>query len=213
VLARIISDRLGGKPVHDILVVGCGSGLDAWALSTHFGCRVIGIDLEDYFDRRHTDRVNFRTMDACALDFPDNSFDLVHSFHALEHIPEYQKAIAEIRRVLRSGGVYCIGTPNRIRIVGYIGVPGFPLSSKIRSNPRDWIIRLRGRFRNELGAHAGYSGRELTEICDAIGPGREISDEYYLRLYAGHAAKLRSAIQIGLNRYLWPSVYVVGTRP
>lgn len=55
--------------------------------------------------------------DATSLDFADGRFDCIYSFHALEHIPDYRKALQEMRRVLAPGGTYCIGTPNRLRLV------------------------------------------------------------------------------------------------
>ncbi len=213
VLATIIVEQASNPSIRDILAVGCGSGNDAWALGEYFGRTVIGVDLEDYFDRRYSHRVDFRTMDACALDFPDASFDLVFSFHALEHIPDYRRAVAEMRRVLRPGGIYCIGTPNRARLVGYVGVPALPFAQKLRMNLRDWRQRVVGRFRNEYGAHAGYTARELAAICTEIGPGHEVSETYYLRLYARHASMLKAFIAAGIARFIWPSTYVIGTRP
>lgn len=41
---------------------------------------------------------------ATALPFHDNEFDIVFSFYALEHIPNPEQALREIRRVVKSGG-------------------------------------------------------------------------------------------------------------
>lgn len=48
-----------------------------------------------------------------ALPFPDGSFDVVVSFDVLEHIPDTDAHLAEVRRVLREGGQYLLQTPNK----------------------------------------------------------------------------------------------------
>src|SRR5580700_981674 len=213
VLSSVISRQVNVADIRSILVVGCGDGSDARSLAQHFGCRVTAIDLQDYFEISNKDKVTFIQMSACNMEFEDSSFSFVYSFHALEHIPDYKKAISEIRRVLKPGGGYCIGTPNRARVVGYVGVPDYSLMTKIRANATDWAIRLKGKFRNEFGAHAGYTARELVSICNAIGPGRDVSNEYYLELYARWRMLLKIIIFLGLHRFAWPSVYIVGAKP
>ncbi len=42
--------------------------------------------------------------DICALPFEDNSFDIILCNHVLEHIPEDQKAMEELYRVMKPGG-------------------------------------------------------------------------------------------------------------
>lgn len=43
--------------------------------------------------------------DICALPFDDNSFDMVFCNHVLEHIPDDRKAMQELYRVLKPGGL------------------------------------------------------------------------------------------------------------
>lgn len=54
--------------------------------------------------------------DATCLDFPDGAFDVVYSFGVLHHIPEVEKAVAEIRRVLKPGGDLLLMLYNRSSI-------------------------------------------------------------------------------------------------
>lgn len=56
--------------------------------------------------------------DATSLDFPDGAFDVVYSFGVLHHIPEVEKAVAEIRRVLKPGGDLLLMLYNR-RSINY----------------------------------------------------------------------------------------------
>ncbi len=48
-------------------------------------------------------------LDLCALDLPSNVFDIVTTNEVLEHVPDLDRALAEIFRVLQPGGVH-IGT-------------------------------------------------------------------------------------------------------
>ena len=43
--------------------------------------------------------------DICALPFDDNSFDVIFCNHVLEHIPDDRKAMEELYRVLKPGGM------------------------------------------------------------------------------------------------------------
>ena len=44
-------------------------------------------------------------MDAAAMTFPNNSFDLIYTFSVFEHLPDPVAVIAQAKRVLRPGGV------------------------------------------------------------------------------------------------------------
>lgn len=49
-------------------------------------------------------RVRRALMSACGLSLPDESYDLIFSDAVLEHIDDLEKALAEMRRVLKPGG-------------------------------------------------------------------------------------------------------------
>ncbi|MEM9561882.1 MAG: class I SAM-dependent methyltransferase [Actinomycetota bacterium] len=212
VLCRLLTEHLADHQVDDVLVVGCGSGREAAHLADFFSARSVGIDLDDGFDQEAAALADLRVMDATALTFDDDSFDLVYSFHALEHIDAPDRALAEMRRVLRPGGWYCIGTPNRSRLVGYVGSPTSNVN-KLRWNLQDYRMRLKGRFRNEFGAHAGFTSAELGSACrEAFGDATEITEPYYRELYGqGRAgAALGLAGRARVDRFLFPCVYFVG---
>ena len=48
------------------------------------------------------------------LPFADGSFDGAISVHSIEHVPDPERAIAEMRRVLRPGATAVVVTPNRL---------------------------------------------------------------------------------------------------
>jgi SAM-dependent methyltransferase len=202
------------RNLKDILVVGCGSGREAGMLARAFQADVIGIDLgDDYtFDHQGSAPAKLLMMDAKDLKFPSGSFDMVFSFHTLEHIPEPQRALKEMSRVLRPGGVYLVGTPNKSRIIGGYTSP-YPLRLKVVWFIQELAKRLTGRWSNEAGAHAGFTIGELTDYCStAFGNATDIAELYYRSLYRRRARAINAIIKSGLKRVIFPCVYVAGTK-
>ncbi len=110
-LAEPFLDFVGAAPGESVLDVGCGTGQLAFALAARGQVgQVVGVDLSPAYIQYalgHSPdaRIRFQVGDACALDFPDHSFDRVLSLLALHFIPRTEQALAEMRRVARPGGV------------------------------------------------------------------------------------------------------------
>ena len=202
------------RNVQDILVVGCGSGREAGMLARALNANVIGIDVgNDFtFDHQGSAPARLFLMDARDLRFPDDSFDMVFSFHALEHISEPQRALSEMARVLRHGGDYLIGTPNKSRVLGGFSSP-LPFHQKIVGNFEDLFMRLTGRWSNEAGAHAGFTAAELQDYCSTtFGNATNISELYYRNLYRRYCAAISAITKTGLDNFVFPCVYFAGTK-
>jgi 2-polyprenyl-6-hydroxyphenyl methylase/3-demethylubiquinone-9 3-methyltransferase len=105
------SEDLSGKLVLD---AGCGYGLFSEAAAAR-GADVVGFDLGERLVARAIARSGSRGVvaDACRLAFRDKSFDLVISSEMIEHTPEPWRAVRELSRVLRAGGLLILTTPNR----------------------------------------------------------------------------------------------------
>ncbi len=212
-IIEVLRRRLS-KPPQRILVVGCGSGHEAGMLARAFEADTVGIDLATEFELDHAGSAPARlmTMDARILEFSDASFDLVFSFHALEHIPEPKRALSEMARVLRSQGTFLVGAPNRSRMLGYFGAP-HPLRYRIWWNFVDMWMRLTGRWTNEAGAHAGFSAADLCAQCaSAFGQAESITDAYYRTLYSSRAHLVDLLIKSRLKDVLYPCVYITGMK-
>ncbi|MET8966729.1 methyltransferase domain-containing protein [Streptomyces hydrogenans] len=102
------------RPGLDVLDVGCGPGTITADLAALVAPgRVVGVDAaEDVLDKarataaeRGLGGVEFRVADVHALDFPDDSFDVVHAHQVLQHVGDPVQALREMRRVCRPGGV------------------------------------------------------------------------------------------------------------
>lgn len=99
-----------------ILDIGCGPGnitVDLARVVTQG--RVVGIDASaDVIARARTDtpadvqNVEFETGDVYELGFPDSSFDVVHAHQVLQHLTDPVRALREMRRVLRPGGLLAV---------------------------------------------------------------------------------------------------------
>ena len=108
------------KTPRTVLDVGCGIGGASRHLAKGFGegTSVTGITLSPKQVARATElaeqqgvlNADFRVMNALAMDFPDNSFDLVWACESGEHMPDKKKYVEEMVRVLKPGGTLVIAT-------------------------------------------------------------------------------------------------------
>ena len=104
--------RYGVPPRAQILDVGCGTGEATSRLAVQFPeATLIGVDVGPEVlavaQRTHTalaPQLSFETGDGFHLRFADNSFDLVLCRHVTQLLPEPEKLLAELVRVLRPGG-------------------------------------------------------------------------------------------------------------
>ena len=211
-VAQIIRE-IHQAEIKKLLVVGCGSGLEAAILAQQLKTEVFGIDIEDDFDEQAQKFAKLQTGDAMNLSFDDESFDFVFSYHALEHIENPNKALREIHRVLKKGGGFWIGTPNKSRIVGYIGGKKTSVSQKVKWNLIDWRAKITGKFENKFGAHAGFTAVELHALLTKVFPTvRNETRNYFLKVYENHSSLVKAIIASGLSQFIFPSVYFSGRK-
>jgi ubiquinone/menaquinone biosynthesis C-methylase UbiE len=98
----------------DILDVGCGEGITLQKLLQRFPDRHIeGIDYspEKVSICEHL-RLPARRGNACELEFEDHSKDCCLFLEVVEHLPDPLKALREIHRVLKRGGLLLLIFPN-----------------------------------------------------------------------------------------------------
>ena len=104
--ATQLLEAVGAGPRTKILDVACGSAYMT-ASAAAAGAQVEGIDFSpnmvDEAKKRYP-ALSFRQGDAEALPFADNTFDAVAIGFGVHHFPFPVRALAEARRVLRTGG-------------------------------------------------------------------------------------------------------------
>ncbi len=108
---RDFFDKFAGLVGKKILDVGSGPGRDALILKEK-GLEVVCLDASEEMVKICSEKgLKAIVGDFNNLPFPDGSFDGVWSYTSLLHIPksEIQIPIQEIKRVLKSGGLFGLG--------------------------------------------------------------------------------------------------------
>lgn len=107
-------DRIGLAEGDELLDVACGTGNLAIPAARR-GARVTGVDITpSLLDVARADAeaaglsIDFREGDAEALEFADDSFDIVTSIFGMIFAPRHEVAAAEMVRVCRPGGAVAI---------------------------------------------------------------------------------------------------------
>ena len=111
---------LDPQPGDRILEVGCGPGHLTRRLED-LGCQATGIDANPEVADTAIAR-DVRVMRVEELAFPDGHFDKIVAVHAIEHFPRLEQALAEMARVLRTGGTMLLIYPAE-PIRGLFAVP------------------------------------------------------------------------------------------
>jgi SAM-dependent methyltransferase len=126
-----------------VLDIGCGSyplflvGSD---FAEKYGLDRVPISLPDELRAAHLKLLEYDVQKGAALPFPADHFDVVTMLAVFEHLepPVLGRLLAEIRRVLKPGGVYILTTP---------------------AHWTDWLLKLLGRLRlvshEEIDEHQG----------------------------------------------------------
>lgn len=106
--------------IHDqqeVLDVGCAMGGFLDYLRQKGFNRLSGVDMaETYVEHaRIKNQYRIELGNAESLPFSDHTFDAIVMEQVLEHLVNPVRAFQEARRVLKNGGVFCIGVPDASR--------------------------------------------------------------------------------------------------
>jgi SAM-dependent methyltransferase len=99
------------SPGLAVIDIGSGPGFlcESMAATVGPGGRVLGVDISDDLlaaaqRRNSASHITYRRGDAEALDVPDASFDVAVSTQVFEYVPDCDRALHEMHRILRRGG-------------------------------------------------------------------------------------------------------------
>ncbi|MEJ2006834.1 MAG: class I SAM-dependent methyltransferase [Acidobacteriota bacterium] len=177
---------------------------------------LVGVDVEETFSPEACAEHCVIRGDALHLPFASGTFDFAAAFHSMEHVGDAKMAFDEVRRVLRPGAWFYVGVPNSRRLVGYLGSFDATTWQKITWNLTDWLARLRGKFKNEYGAHAGFERRELLDLLqERFGDVQFLTEDFIRYKYAGSHLRglLRLLLAPSIIDYSTSSHYAICQKP
>jgi SAM-dependent methyltransferase len=194
-LARRLLLSLDLSAKTDLLDIGCGTGAASRYVATNAELTVTAIDVDPDQIALARERakgiqgIRFIEADATKMPFRAGEFDVVLSFMALHHIPNWRDALGEIQRVLRPDGYLVlvdVALPKPVSVAGalfghHYALPavdelGFAIESLefalIRASPPGRLpwgryerVYQRGAS-TALGARCGIQGRSSSEDLD-----------------------------------------------
>jgi SAM-dependent methyltransferase len=154
------------RPGLSLLDVGCGPGtITADLAGLVAPGRVTAVEVTSSalslaraeVGARGLDNVDFAVADVHGLDFADGTFDVVHAHQVLQHVADPVRALAEMRRVCRPGGVVAARDGDYAAFSWYPSVPAL----------EEWLAL----YRHAARANGGEpdAGRRLLSWAQAAG--------------------------------------------
>lgn len=121
------------RPGLSVLDIGCGPGTITADLAARIAPgAVTAVETKDEVlnlaraeaDRRGISNISFVVSDVHALDFPDETFDVVHAHQVLQHVADPVQALREMKRVCAPGGIVAARDAD---YAGFLWFPPVPL--------------------------------------------------------------------------------------
>jgi ubiquinone/menaquinone biosynthesis C-methylase UbiE len=175
-------------PDHTVLDVGCGPGTITADLAGRVPAgTVTAVEItadalqlaRAEIAARGLTNVRFAVADVHALDFPDDTFDVVHAHQVLQHVADPVLALKEMRRVCKPGGVVAV------RDSDYGGFRWFPESPALDA----W----RTAYQTLAASNGGHpdAGRRLRSWALAAGfPSGSVTATASFWVYADDAERI-----------------------
>jgi len=205
VASAALLDRVGLRPGHSAIDVGCGPRgiLDLLADRVSPGGRVVGLDADpahaaiavEFAAVRGLAGVEIVTADARRTGLPSGSFDLVHARTLLTNIPDPLQVTAEMARLARPGGWVAAMEPDVEYAMCYPPHPAF--------------TRLCEIFPVVFGRNGAdpHMGRRVPELFRQAGLA-DVGVEARVQLYP--PGNSRRTIRLDLVRSMRPYVLEMG---
>jgi len=120
------------RPGMSVLDVGCGPGTITIGLAARVAPGLVtAVELtdaalglaRDEARKRNQANIAFVTSDIHALNFPDDTFDVVHAHQVLQHVADPVRALRELRRVCAPNGFVAVRDAD---YAGFIWFPQLP---------------------------------------------------------------------------------------
>lgn len=192
---------------RDVLEIGVGMGADhaEWARS---GPRSLtGVDLTPRAVEHTAARLGLlglqsrlEVADAERLPFADEAFDVVYSWGVLHHSPDTRRAVDEVWRVLRPGGVARVMVYHTHSLVGYMLWLRYAL---LAGRPRRSLADVYAEHLESPGTKA-YTVAEGREMFARFSEARVWSELAFGDLLEGAVGQRHAGPLLSAARRLWP---------
>jgi SAM-dependent methyltransferase len=201
------------RPGMTVLDVGCGPGTITADLAALVSPgRVVGLEyasgILEQAARTATERgvaehVEFAVGDVHALDYPDDSFDVVHAHQVLQHVGDPVRALSEMRRVCKPGGYVAARDSDYSGFFWYPQLPALDAWLKLycevaRANGGEPDA---GRHLKSWARKAGFADDAIRATASTWCYESEAEREWWGGLWAERAVKsdfAKSAVSQGL---------------
>ncbi len=167
------------RPETDFLEIGCGNMSLRKYLPAEVCYNCFDLSLAEFHllaVLKSSRGVNVALASATAIPLPDNCADLLASTEVLEHIPEIDKAVEEIRRVARPGSRFVCSIPNNY-------CRKYAVKGANREHVNNWAY-------DEFIAYMGNRGYRLV---------RGVRKGYWIPLPGWLAKRMKASYQLPLR--------------
>jgi cyclopropane fatty-acyl-phospholipid synthase-like methyltransferase len=231
---EVMMEAANIKPSDKVLDAGCGIGGSSIFLAERIGCNVTGISLSEKqvnkanelaIGKKVEDKVDFRVMNYCATNFPNESFDIVWGCESICYADDKEQFIKEAWRLLKSGGRLVVAD-------------GFVTDFKNNDHPsiRNWLdgwqvnyLESPERFQQFMQS-AGFQNISFTDISKfTVHSSKRLYKFYFLAnlylfwktiTFSNRSTEMqRKNIAAckhqydGMKNRLWQYGLIVGTKP
>jgi len=155
-----------------LLDIGCGNGAQTIEFLRYVDyCVAIDVEEErlNVFRQKLKElklsNCEVKRMDATNLEFQGETFDIITCIEVLEHIPDQEKALKEMYRVLKKGGLLILSVPNKWWIFETHGA-ALPLLPWNRVPFFSWLPK---RIHDKYAFARNYTKKEVTTLVKKTG--------------------------------------------
>lgn len=189
-----------------VLEIGVGLGSDHQQFA-QAGAELFGLDLTARAVE-HTQRrlkclglqSTIAIGDAEDLSFPENTFDIVYSWGVLHHSPDTPKAITEVWRVLKPGGVAKIMIYSKWSVVGAMLWSRYAL---MKGKPWMSLTEIYDRYLESSGTKA-YTISQAKQLMGSFENLRIWTELTHGDLLSSQAGQRHTGLLLRIARAIWP---------
>ena len=179
-----ILEWFGDVNKSELLDAGCAKGRFSKILA-QIGAIMTGIDPTESFieiARENVSEVKFDIASVTEIPYEDQRFDGIFCIEVLEHVPDTEKAIGEMARVLKPGGKIIIIDKNILSLEPLYLMPTF-LFKMIQEYRNKWMYPRDFPFKEKYFTY-GYIEKILKKYCS------KTSSKYMPNARTGKASKV-----------------------